>query len=70
MMYELKIPGKVKYFKCIRQGRQNQLEVFMEANEGGSLHYKTTIASSQSVSDLLKLWCNDMSILLNQNLDE
>lgn len=69
MIYELKIPGKVKYFKCIRQGGKNLLEVFMEANEGGSLHYRTTVESSQSVSDLLKLWCNDMSILLNQNLE-
>ena len=69
-MSEQRIPGKVKYFKCIRNGSQHSVEVLMIANEGGSLHYKTTVESSQSVPALLKMWCNDMSILLNQNLYE
>ena len=64
------IPGKVKYFKCIRSGGEHLLEVLLIANEGGSLHYKTTVESSQSVPALLKMWCNDMTILLNQNLYE
>ena len=69
-MFEARIPGKVKYFKCIRSGSVHLLEVLLVANEGGSLHYKTKVESSQSVPALLKLWCNDMTILLNQNLYE
>jgi hypothetical protein len=68
-MNSFQIPGTVKSFKCTRVNGSRQLEVTMEALEGGLLSFKTMIDKNQRISTLFKVWCQDMSVLLTQNLD-